>query len=72
VFAESVDCNLSRAVFVFDQEAWKEMGAKVNELVDYAMQLQAEAVGRLQAGAEPVTARLNVLLYPIPEEPARR
>ncbi len=72
VFEKSVDSNISTGDFIVDEEGWKRLTVKVNEVVDFAMELQAEAAPRLQEGAEPVTARLNVLLYPRPPKLAKR
>ena len=72
VFADSVDSNLSAGDFILDEQAWRQLTEKVAEVVEYAMELQAEAAPRLQDGAEPVTARVNVLLYPKPAGSAKR
>jgi DNA-binding transcriptional ArsR family regulator len=68
VFDETANTNTTSADFVLDQKAWDKLANKVGEVLEYAMKLQAEAVPRVQKGAEPLNARLAVLLYPSPED----
>jgi len=72
IFEESVDSNISTGDFILDEEAWRRLTEKVGEVIDLAMELQAEAAPRLQQGAESLTARVNVLLYPKPPKLAKR
>jgi DNA-binding transcriptional ArsR family regulator len=67
VFDDTVDANLSSADFVLDEKSWKKLAGKVAEVLEFAMKLQADSMPRIQNGAEPISARLAVLLYPSPE-----
>ena len=64
VFALNADANITSADIVLDDEGWAKLAAKVAEVYDYATELQAEAIPRIQAGEESITARLAVMLYP--------
>jgi DNA-binding transcriptional ArsR family regulator len=68
VFDETANTNVTSADFVLDQKAWDKLTNKVGEVLEYAMKLQAEAMPRVQKGAEPLNARLAVLLYPSPDD----
>jgi DNA-binding transcriptional ArsR family regulator len=64
---DRVDPQMLSDNLVLDEEAWGKLAGKILELYEYTRELQAEAVPRLQDGAEEVTGRLAILLYPILE-----
>jgi DNA-binding transcriptional ArsR family regulator len=68
-FDERTDRHLSYAPLMLDEQAWGELVGRLNELLDWAIELQAASAGRLQDGAsggEEVRARLNLMLYSAP------
>jgi DNA-binding transcriptional ArsR family regulator len=67
VFERNADANITSADIVLDDEGWAKLAAKVAEVYEYATELQAEAIPRIQDGAGSLTARLAVLLYPAAE-----
>ena len=67
VFDQNTDSNLTSADFTLDSEAWKQLTAKVAEVLEYANELQLEAADRIRDGAEEIDTRLAVMLYPTPE-----
>jgi DNA-binding transcriptional ArsR family regulator len=67
VFDETPDANVTSADFVLDADGWKKLTTKAAELVSLASDLQAKSAPKIKNGAEPVTARLALLLYPSPE-----
>lgn len=64
VFDENADTHVSTSDFVFDQAAWDELSGMMRELLERAMELQAQAAGRIQKGEDEVRMRLSMLLYP--------
>jgi DNA-binding transcriptional ArsR family regulator len=74
-FDERADRHLSYAPLMLDEQAWTELGARLNELLDWAIEAQAASAGRLQGGEsggpEVVRARLTLMAYsapPVPEQ----
>ena len=67
IFEQQRNSNITSADVVLDQEAWDKLAERVAEVYDLALDLQAEAVPRIQDGAESLTARLTVMLYPAAE-----
>ena len=67
VFEKVDNFNLTTANFVLDDEAFDALSKKVAEVYELANDLQAEAMPRIQAGNESVTARLAVMFYPAAE-----
>ena len=64
MFEGDAKTNLTVAKHTLDEEAWEKLAAKVAEVWEYANELEAEALVRIQKGAEGFTGVLNVLLYP--------
>lgn len=64
MFEGDTKTNLTRDRHTLDDEAWEKLAAKVAEVWEYANELEAEALVRIQNGAEGFTGFLNVLLYP--------
>jgi DNA-binding transcriptional ArsR family regulator len=69
-FDDRADRHLSYTPLMLDEQAWTELGGRLNELLDWAIEAQAESAGRLQEGAsggpEVVRARLTLLAYSAP------
>lgn len=68
VFERTTDINITNDDIVLDEEAWKQLTAKVAEVYEVATELQAQSLVRIRDGAEGLTARLSVMLYPVPED----
>lgn len=61
-FDRREDRHLSRTPLVLDSEAWGEMNAMLNEMVERALDLQAQAASRMAASREKgLTARLVLM-----------
>ena len=65
-FDAKIDRHLSFTPLVLDEQGWAELRDAANELLDRALELQAESVGRLNAApdSQEVVARLALLFYP--------
>ena len=64
---DEVDPHMLTVDVVLDKAAWAKLSARLLEVYEYALELQAEAMPRLQDGEEEVRARLAQLLYPVIE-----
>ena len=80
-FDERSDRHLSYTSLVLDEEGWRKLGDRLNELLDWVIDEQAAVAGRLQedqSGGAEVRARLTLLAYTAPPagadeaEPKRR
>jgi DNA-binding transcriptional ArsR family regulator len=63
------DRHLSYAPLVLDEQGWTELTERLAELLEWALDEQARAAGRLQdeaSGGEEIAARLTMLCYPAP------
>jgi DNA-binding transcriptional ArsR family regulator len=70
-FDERDDRHLTYTPLSLDEQGWKELGELLLEVVDRAMEIQAESAGRLQddeAGGAEVLSRLTVLHYAAPTD----
>jgi DNA-binding transcriptional ArsR family regulator len=68
-FDERPDRHLSYAPLMLDEEAWKELGSRLDELLEWAIDAQAASAGRLQdeeSGGPEVRARLTLMAYSAP------
>jgi DNA-binding transcriptional ArsR family regulator len=68
-FDERADRHLSYSAPVLDEQGWRALGEKLNELLDWTIEEQARAAGRLQddeSGGPEMRARLTLLAYPAP------
>jgi DNA-binding transcriptional ArsR family regulator len=68
-FDDRADRHLSYAPLVLDEEGWRSLGDRLNELLDWAIEEQSNAAGRLQdgeSGGGEVRARLTLLSYTAP------
>jgi DNA-binding transcriptional ArsR family regulator len=68
-FDERADRHLSYAPLALDEQGWRDLGERLNELLEWAIEEQAAAAGRLQdasAGGDEVRARLTLFAYPAP------
>jgi DNA-binding transcriptional ArsR family regulator len=68
-FDDRADRHLSYSALMLDEQGWGELGRRLNELLDWAIEEQAAAAGRLQddqAGGAEVRARLTLLAYSAP------
>jgi DNA-binding transcriptional ArsR family regulator len=68
VFDENADHinHVSTSDFVLDKAAWDELSGMMKDLLERAMDLQAQAAERIQGGEEEIRTRLSMLLYPSP------
>jgi DNA-binding transcriptional ArsR family regulator len=66
VFDETSDAHASSTDVVLDAAAWTQLKAKVDEVLDLALELQAESLPRIKKGEESTNVRLAMLLYPAP------
>ena len=72
--------HLSRTNLVLDEQSWDTLNARLKEVVEFALELQAEAAARLAEGEDAVVSKLALMHYPAPTEetapppkrPARR
>jgi DNA-binding transcriptional ArsR family regulator len=68
-FDERPDRHLSYAPLLLDEEGWAELTRRLDDVLEWAIEEQAAAAGRLQdeeAGGDEVRARLTLLAYPAP------
>jgi DNA-binding transcriptional ArsR family regulator len=63
-FDSRSDTHGSYTDLVLDEEGWNELNGRLVELVEGAMDLQAEAATRIQGGAPEIRSRLVMLHYP--------
>lgn len=67
------DRHLSFTTLNLDEQAWNQVNAMLDDLLETALGLQAESAGRLleAEGAGAVRSRLTILHYePVPERPS--
>jgi hypothetical protein len=57
------DRHLSRTTLVLDEESWEELNARLAELVDWALGLQADAAGRLVEGEPAIVSKLALMHF---------
>lgn len=68
-FDERPDRHLSYAPLMLDEEAWKELGSRLDDVLAWAIDAQAASAGRLQdgqSGGPEVRARLTMMAYSAP------
>jgi DNA-binding transcriptional ArsR family regulator len=68
-FDERPDRHLSYSAPVLDEQGWAALGERLNELLEWTIEEQAAAAGRIQdgqTGGGEVRARLTLLAYPAP------
>jgi DNA-binding transcriptional ArsR family regulator len=69
-FDDRPDRHLSYSALMLDEEGFKELGQRLDEVLNWAIEEQARAAGRLQmdeaSGGPEVRARLTLLAYPAP------
>jgi DNA-binding transcriptional ArsR family regulator len=68
-FDDRADRHLSYSAPVLDEQGWRALGERLNELLDWTIEEQAAAAGRLQddqSGGPEVRARVTLLAYPAP------
>ena len=68
-FDDRPDRHLSYTALVLDEQGWQALGARLNELLEWAIEQQAAAAGRLQddeRGGPEVRSRLTLLAYSAP------
>jgi hypothetical protein len=68
-FDERPDRHLSYSAPVLDEQGWQALNERLNELLDWTIEEQAAAAGRLQdeqSGGPEVRSRLTLLAYPAP------
>jgi DNA-binding transcriptional ArsR family regulator len=73
-FDERTDCHVSLTPLNLDERSWKKLSARVQKLIEYAQELQAETAGRTKKGQTDgeVRARLVVAQYEGAPAPARK
>jgi DNA-binding transcriptional ArsR family regulator len=68
-FDERPDRHLSYSAPVLDEQGWKALNERLDELLNWTIEEQAAAAGRLQAGetgGTEVRARVTLMSYPAP------
>jgi DNA-binding transcriptional ArsR family regulator len=68
-FDERADRHLSYAPLLLDEQGWRSMIDRMNELLDWAIEEQAASAGRLQdeqSGGAEVRARMTMMSYSAP------
>lgn len=68
-FDERPDRHLSYSPVLLDEQGWGELTRRLDEVLEWAIEEQAAAAGRLQNAAEggdEVRARLTLFAYPAP------
>ena len=68
-FDQRADRHLSYAPLMLDEQGWRALGERLNELLEWAIEEQALSAGRLQdgeAGGSEVRTRLTLLAYTAP------
>jgi DNA-binding transcriptional ArsR family regulator len=68
-FDDRADRHLSYTALVLDDEGFQELGRRLDEVLEWAIEEQAAAAGRLQdeeSGGPDVRARLTLLAYSAP------
>jgi DNA-binding transcriptional ArsR family regulator len=72
-FESREDIHLSRTPLLLDEEAWEELAARLDELLERALELKAESAGRALEQDERVPCELALMHYPkAAARPARR
>jgi DNA-binding transcriptional ArsR family regulator len=68
-FDDRPDRHLSYTALMLDEQAWTELGSRLDDLLNWAIEAQAASSGRLQdeeSGGVEVRARLSLLAYSAP------
>jgi DNA-binding transcriptional ArsR family regulator len=68
-FDDRADRHLSYTSLVLDEQGWRSLGDRLNELLDWVIEEQASAAGRLQddeRGGSEVRSRLTLMAYSAP------
>jgi len=68
-FDDRPDRHLSYSALILDEQGWRALGDRLNEVLEWALAEQAASAGRLQddqRGGPEVRARLTVLAYSAP------
>jgi DNA-binding transcriptional ArsR family regulator len=68
-FDDRADRHLSYTPLVLDEQGWRELGGRLNELLDWVIAEQGAAAGRLQdeeSGGAEVRARMTLMSYSSP------
>ncbi|MBX5469796.1 MAG: helix-turn-helix transcriptional regulator [Thermoleophilaceae bacterium] len=76
-FDSRPDRHLSRTPLVLDEQGWQELGKLLADVVERALELQAESAARLaESGEEGFSTKLEIMHFPSAdgddEEPTRR
>lgn len=72
-FDARTDHHLSFTPLVLDEEGWTELNRRMLEVLEWAIEQQADSAGRLQdgqSGGPEVLARLAMISYPAPSAEA--
>jgi DNA-binding transcriptional ArsR family regulator len=68
-FDDRTDRHLSYAALLLDEQGWRVLNERMAELLEWAIEEQANCAGRLQddgSGGPEVRARLTMMSYPAP------
>ena len=69
IFDERENRHLSRTVLAVDEEGWEELNEMAMEMVDRAMQIQADSAGRAaKDDGETFSVNLVMMTYPTPSD----
>lgn len=67
LFDEREDRHLSRTVLALDEEGWEELNGLLMEMIDRAMQIQAQSASRASKDdGETFSVNLAMMTYPTP------
>ena len=70
VFDDDPENHVSTSDFILDKEAYDELSGMMKDLLERAMDLQAQSAKRIQGGEDEVRARLSMMLYVSPANAA--
>jgi hypothetical protein len=64
-FEQRTDCKMFFARLSLDEQAWGQLAERMDEMLEYAMELQAESAGRVVDGQQDddIKARLILAQY---------
>jgi hypothetical protein len=65
-FDKQTGRHLSWTNLVLDEEGWEEVNERLAEFVMWALDLQAEAAGRIADGEPAIVSKLTLMHYPAP------
>ena len=67
---DRTDTHISYSDLTLDEQGWNELADQLMEVLDQSSAIEARAAERIENGAEPMKARMTMLLYPCAGEEA--